>query len=233
VATSSGSTPAVELEGVTKRFSRTWALRGIGVTVDRGESVCLLGPNGSGKTTLLRILATATRPSSGRACVFGYDTASNGDQIRERVGLLSHRTFLYPELTAVENLRFAGGMCGLAIDRPALHQALRDVGLDHAADRRVRGFSQGMIQRLALARATLHRPPLLLLDEPYSALDSGALQLLDRFLDRFAADGGTMILVTHQIERGLAACRRTVALKTGRVVFDGPSTAFVPPRDWD
>ena len=233
MATSSVSPLAVELEGITKRFSRTWALRGVAIRVAAGESVCLLGPNGSGKTTLLRILATATRPSGGRARIFGYETRADGDEVRERVGLLSHRTFLYGELTALENLRFAAGMCGLRITEPNLHRALEEVGLDHAAGRRVRGFSQGMIQRLALARATLHQPPLLLLDEPYSALDVGALQLLDRFLERFVAGGGTMIVVTHQIERGLVACKRAIAINAGRLVSDVPSTEFVPPKDWD
>jgi heme exporter protein A len=204
-----------------------------------GESVCLLGPNGSGKTTLLRILATAARATQGEAHVFGFHTTSEGDEVRERVGLLSHKTFLYSELTALENLRFAAGMYGLERSADALKKTLADVGLDYAADRRIRGFSQGMIQRLALARTTLHNPPLLLLDEPYSALDAAALQLLDRFLVRFVADGGTIIVVTHQIARGLAACKRAIALREGRVVYDGPSTGFLSSPeagnvgDWD
>ena len=192
-----------------------------------GESVCLLGPNGSGKTTLLRILATATRPTAGDARVFGYHASVDGDEVRRRVGLLSHKTFLYGELTALENLEFAAGMCGLKPAPNALRQALADVGLEFAADARVRGFSQGMAQRLALARATLHAPPLLLLDEPYSALDTSGLQLLDRFLETFIRRGGTMIVVTHQVERGLAACDRAVAIKAGRRVYDGPSDAFL------
>lgn len=219
-------TPAVQLDRLTKRYARNWALQGISLSIASGESVCLLGPNGSGKTTLLRILATATRPTGGQARVFGCEAVGEGDAIRRRIGLLSHRTFLYGELTARENLRFAAGMYGLEPDPPRLATALSEVGLAHAADHRVRGFSQGMSQRLALARATLHQPSLLLLDEPYSALDAAGLQLLDDFLARFVRNGGTLILVTHQVERGLAACQRALSIRGGRVVYDGPSAGF-------
>jgi len=223
---STASIPAVQTERLAKRFARTWALQGVSLTIGTGESVCLLGPNGSGKTTLLRVLATATRPTSGQARVFGHESIDDGDAVRRRIGLLSHRTFLYGELTALENLRFAAVMYGLELDHRQLEAALADVGLDYAADHRVRGFSQGMTQRLALARATLHAPPLLLLDEPYSALDAAGLQLLDQFLIRYVGGGGTVIVVTHQVERGLAACERAIALKAGRLVFDGRSDAF-------
>jgi len=226
VATRPASVPAVQLEGVTKRFARNWALKSVSLTIPPGESVCLLGPNGSGKTTLLRIVATATRPTAGQALVFGYEAADDGDAVRSRIGLLSHRTFLYGELTARENLRFAAGMYGIPPGNARLDAALADVGLAPAADTRVRAFSQGMAQRLALARATLHAPPLLLLDEPYSGLDADALQLLDRYLGSFLARGGTMVLVTHQLAKGLTACRRAVALREGRVVFDGASADF-------
>lgn len=218
---------AAELRGVRKRFAGAWALRGIELLINAGESVCLLGPNGSGKTTLLRVLATATRPTIGEARVFGFSTTAEGGDVRRRVGLLSHRTFLYGELTALENLRFAAAMYGLVRDEVSLRQALADVGLDYATNHRVRGFSQGMAQRLSLARATLHRPPLLLLDEPYSALDAGGLAVLDRYLERFVEQGGTTIIVTHQVERGLAACRRAVALNAGRVTYDGPAEGFL------
>jgi heme exporter protein A len=162
-----------------------------------------------------------------------------GDEVRQRVGLLSHRTFLYGELTALENLRFAAGMYGMAPGAVDLKKSLAAVGLEQAADRRVRGFSQGMVQRLALARSTLHQPPLLLLDEPYSALDAAALQFLDQFLAQFVARGGTMIVVTHQIGRGLAACKRAVAIREGRLMYDGPSSQFLSSPeaasigDWD
>ena len=226
MATSTAPAPAVQTERLAKRFARTWALRGVSLTVQTGESVCLLGPNGSGKTTLLRLLATAARPSHGDARVFGFDTARDGDDVRRRVGLLSHRTFLYGEMTAAENLRFAAEMYGLDLDGPGLAERLAAVGLADAAGARVRGFSQGMTQRLALARATLHRPSLLFLDEPYNALDAAGLQLLDKYLTEFTAGGGTTILVTHQVEKGLSACQRAVALRGGRVVFDGSPDAF-------
>ena len=241
MASSTLSSPsfAVDADHVSKRFARNWALRGVTLRATAGESICLLGPNGSGKTTLLRILATAARPTQGSVRVFGFDSAEKGDEVRQRVGLLSHKTYLYGELTALENLRFAAGMYGLAPGEASLKANLAVVGLEHAADRRVRGFSQGMVQRLALARATLHKPPLLLLDEPYSALDAAALQFLDQFLAQFVASGGTMIVVTHQVSRGLAACRRAVAIREGRLMYDGPSGQFLSSPeaasigDWD
>jgi heme exporter protein A len=174
----------------------------------------------------LRVLASVARPTQGSVSVFGHSTAGDADEVRRRVGLLSHRSFLNGELTAVENLEFAATMYGLRLPPAALLAALEAVGLAHAAHARLRGFSQGMAQRLALARAMLHRPGLLLLDEPYSALDAAGLDLLDRQLAEFHSQGGTLILVTHQIERGLAICRRAVALAGGRITFDGTTEAF-------
>jgi heme exporter protein A len=130
-------------------------------------------------------------------------------------------------------------MYGLDRDEATLRNALTAVGLDYAADHRVRAFSQGMAQRLSLARATLHSPALLLLDEPYSALDAGGLALLNRYFEAFRKRGGTAIVVTHQVERGLAACERAVAIKAGRLVYDGPSSSFLSSPeagsvgDWD
>jgi len=218
--------PAVDAQGVAKRFGAKWALRGIDLRVRRGESICLLGPNGSGKTTLLRVLASIARPTHGTVMVFGHSTAGAADEVRHLVGLLSHRSFLYGELTALENLQFASAMYGVHLPVTALLAALEAVGLAHAAHGRIRGFSQGMGQRLALARAMLHRPSLLLLDEPYSGLDAAALDLLDQQLREFQSQGGTLILVTHQLERGLAVCRRAVALASGRTSFDGTPEAF-------
>ena len=218
---------AVETRGLGKRYGRNWALRGLSIQIPAGQSVCLLGPNGSGKSTLLRILATSARPTTGQVMVFRADAVKDGDSVRARVGFLSHRTFLYGELTALENLQFAAGMYGLHEDVATLHRLLDDVGLGQATHHRVRGFSQGMSQRLSLARATLHSPSLLLLDEPYSALDQGGLAALDRYFQGFKDSGGTAIVVTHQVERGLAACERTIAIKSGQLVYDGPSSSFL------
>ncbi len=217
---------AVETTGLGKRFGRTWALRGIDLEIPAGEAVALLGPNGSGKSTLLRILATAARPTLGDVRVFGFPTRSDGDAIRRRVGLLSDRPPLYDELTALENLRFAGAMYALTVSDEALRAALARVGLAQAAEARVRTFSQGMTQRLSLARAMLQGPDLVLLDEPYNALDAAGLRLVDEFLAGLKAAGRTVILATHHIAKGLAWCDRVIALGAGRIGFDGPTARF-------
>jgi ABC-type multidrug transport system ATPase subunit len=223
---SSSGIAAIEAAGLAKRYGRTWALRGIDLSVRCGETVALLGPNGSGKSTLLRILATAARPTRGDVRVFGFPTTSEGDAVRRRVGLLSDRPPLYDELTALENLTFAAAMYGLAIPDDRLRSALATVGLGHAAEARVRTFSQGMAQRLSLARSMLQGPDLVLLDEPYNALDVEGLRLVDDFLARLRSAGKTTILATHHIAKGLAQCERVVALRAGRVAFDGPTASF-------
>jgi len=223
---SSSPSAAVEAAGLAKRYGRAWALREIDLSIRPGEAVALLGPNGSGKSTLLRILATATRPTHGEVRVFGFPIRTDGDAVRRRVGLLSDRPPLYDELTALENLAFAAAMYGLPVRDDGLRAALATVGLPRVADARVRTFSQGMAQRLALARATLQSPDLVLLDEPYNALDVEGLRLVDQLLARVRAAGKTAILATHHIAKGLAQCDRVIALSGGRVTFDGPTARF-------
>jgi len=193
--------------------------------VAAGDAVALLGPNGSGKSTLLRILATAARPTAGDARVFGIST-QDGDPVRRRVGLLADRAPLYDELTAVENLRFAAAMYGVRASVEDLRAALAEVGLARAAGAKVRTFSQGMLQRLSLARTALQDPDLVLLDEPYNALDVDGVRLVDQLLASARARGKTAILATHHIAKGLAHCSRVITLAGGRVSFDGPAATF-------
>ena len=222
---SSPAQSAIAVVGLAKRFGHTWALRGVAFTVAPGEAVALLGPNGSGKSTLLRILATAARPTYGDMHVFGV-SSRDGDAVRRRVALLSDRPPLYDELTALENLKFAAAMCGLRVSDEGLVAALAVVGLGHAARARVRTFSLGMAQRLAVARATLQDPDLVLLDEPYNALDVEGLRLVDQLVARARAAGKTVILATHHIAKALAQCDRVLALRAGRVTFDGATARF-------
>ena len=217
--------PAVQVVGLAKRYGHNWALRGLDLTVAAGEAVALLGPNGSGKSTLLRILVTAARPTFGDVRVCGVPI-SDGDAVRRHVGLLSDRPPVYNELTALENLKFAAAMYGLRASESELRDALAAVGLARAAAARVGTFSQGMGQRLSLARATLQNPDLILLDEPYNALDAEGLRLVDQLLARVRAAGKTAILATHHIAKGLALCDRVVALRGGRLAFDGPTARF-------
>jgi len=158
--------------------------------------------------------------------VFGVSSNADGDAVRRRVGLLSDRPPLYDELTAVENLAFAAAMYGLRVLDDRLRAALATVGLAPVADARVRTFSQGMAQRLALARAMLQDPDVVLLDEPYNALDVEGLKLVDDLLARLRATGKTAILATHHIAKGLAQCDRVIALRGGRLTYDGPTASF-------
>ena len=213
------------MAGLAKRYGHKWALRGIDLTVAAGESVALLGPNGSGKSTLLRILATAARPTFGEIRVCGISTNDN-DAVRRHVGLLSDRPPLYNELTALENLKFAAAMYGLRASEEDLRNALAAVGLGRAVSARVGTFSQGMAQRLSVARASLQDPDLVLLDEPYNALDADGLRLVDQLLAKVRDAGKTAILATHHIAKALGQCGRVVALRGGRVAFDGPTARF-------
>jgi ABC-type multidrug transport system ATPase subunit len=215
----------VEARQVSKRYARTWAVRAVDLQVGRGELVSLLGPNGSGKSTLLRLLTAVTRPTYGQVKIFGQQPR-NGLGVRERLGVLPHQSYLYGELTAVENLHFAATMYGMHAARDDLVEALSHVGLAHVADAQARTFSSGMRKRLALARATLHDPELVLLDEPYGALDVEGIGWVDRFIGELREAKKTLVIATHEIGRALALCDRAVALRGGRVVFDGPTSDY-------
>jgi ABC-type multidrug transport system ATPase subunit len=202
---------------MTRVFGVTPAVVRVDLTVERGEVVLLRGPNGAGKSTLLRVVATALSPTYGGGEVLGFDLVRERERIRARVELLGHRTRLYEDLTAAENLRFACAMTGCPADGVA--GALERVGLHQVADERVRGFSQGMRQRVAVARAVLRQPDLLLLDEPYAGLDTEARDAVDRAMTEARDAGRTVLLATHDVTRG-ALATRTVAMDGGRLVSE-------------
>jgi heme ABC exporter ATP-binding subunit CcmA len=205
---------AVVLTNVTRVFGTAPAVIRVDMTVAAGEIVVLRGPNGAGKTTLLRIVATAISPTYGGGTVLGHDVLREREAIRQRSELLGHRTRLYEDLSAEENLRFACTLFGC--DPGGVGSALERVGLPDVAAERVRGFSQGMRQRVALARVLLRSPDLLLLDEPYAGLDEDAKDLVDEVIASTAARGGTVILATHDPSRGTSASR-TLRMDGGRV----------------
>ncbi|MFN2543358.1 MAG: heme ABC exporter ATP-binding protein CcmA [Actinomycetota bacterium] len=206
--------PAVALANVTRLFGSSPAIVRVDLSVERGEMVVLRGPNGAGKTTLLRLIATAISPTYGGGAVLGHDLVRGRKAIRRRVELMGHRTRLYEDLSAAENLSFACGLFGL--DRRQVDPALERVGLADVSRERVRGFSQGMRQRVALARVLIRRPGLLLLDEPYAGLDERAKDLVDEVVDRATGAGGTVILATHDTSRGSTASR-TLRMDGGRL----------------
>jgi heme exporter protein A len=219
-------TPAVRVENVEKWFGRTSALQGVSLTVQRGAFLVFLGRNGAGKSTLLRVIARIVKPNSGKVEVCGVDVLRHPEVGRERLGFVAHSSYLYRNLTAFENLRFFAGLYGLRSgDRVQL--ALRWVGLEESAHRRVHGFSRGMQQRLSIARATLHDPDILLLDEPFSGLDFEASELLGQWLQDFVANGKTVLMATHDLEQGLRAANRWAFVDRGKIVRELQGTDTV------
>jgi len=211
----------IESRGLTRRFAGVTALYGIDLSVTAGEAVALCGHNGAGKTTLLRLLAMLLRPSAGSVSMFGRVACDDGGWIRRRIGFLSHHSFLYPDLTPTQNLEFYARMFDVPAAASRIAALLEQVGLGGWAHRPVRTLSRGLEQRGALARALLHAPALLLLDEPFTGLDIDAAQMLSDTL-RSAHDAGTTVLmVTHDMARGFELCTRAVILSRGRLVWDG------------
>jgi heme ABC exporter ATP-binding subunit CcmA len=205
---------AVELRGVTRLFGAAPALVRVDLAIERGEAVVLRGPNGAGKSTLLRIVATALSPTYGGGSVLGFDLAEAPEEIRRRSELLTHRTRLYEELTARENLELFADLLG--IDHDLVHGALERMALADVADERVRTFSAGMRQKVAVARVIVRDPELLLLDEPTIGLDDAARTAVDEMMLHASREGHTLVIATHQaVAPGLAA--RVVTLRDGYV----------------
>lgn len=218
----------IRVRGLVKRFGPRFALRGVDLDVGAGECVALVGPNGAGKTTLLRILATLSRPTEGAVHVDGLDLAQNANALRRRVGFLSHQPLLYDDLSGDENLRFYGHMYEVERLESRVDALLDQVGLTHARHDVVRTYSRGMKQRLSIARAILHDPPVLLLDEPYTGLDRQAAGMLDQILRHVGMDSRTVLLTTHDVERGLGLTQRATLLARGQIVFEMDGASWDP-----
>lgn len=210
----------IHISQLVKTFGRLGALRSVNLCVAEGEFVTVVGPNGAGKTTLLRILATLSRPTSGQVRVGGCELPARAADARRCIGLVSHQTLLYGDLSAEENLRFYARMYDVAGPQQRIDEALELVGLAHRRHDLVRTFSRGLQQRLAIARAVLHSPRLMLLDEPYTGLDQEAAARLERVLASVVAEGRTVVMTTHDLQRGLALADRLVILAKGRVAFE-------------
>lgn len=202
--------PIIETRAVSRRYGGRWALRGVDLEVQEGRALMLHGANGSGKTTLLRILATALRPSGGEVRLFGQPW---GAAVRDRMALLSHADGHYDDLSARENLRL--------LSRPGVEEALAAVGLAERGDDRVRGYSAGMRKRLGFARILMKKPTVVLLDEPYAALDPQGAAFVDELITRLRRDGTTLVVSTHQVARAATLCDDAMRLDLGRVSWTG------------
>lgn len=216
---SASQAPAIALDAVTKRFGRELVLRELRLEMAPGRVAVLKGSNGAGKTTLLRLLATRLRPTRGRARVFGYDLQRQGDEARRRVALLSVLGGNYAMLTARENLRLATALSGLP--GADVDAALARVALSGVSDGLVRTFSSGMKKRLGLARMLLVDPPLWLLDEPFAALDEQGRILVEDALAAARAQGRTILMASHELERAARFADAVLELRGGRLVHAG------------
>lgn len=206
-----------------KSFGQVQALAGLSFAMAEGELAALLGANGAGKSTLLHLLSGLSRPSFGSAEVAGFDVRRQPQEVRRRIGVVSHQTFLYEDLSAEENLHFYGRMYGVAGLQKRSDELLAMMELWPRRTDLVRTFSRGMQQRLALARAMLHQPTVLLLDEPFTGLDLHAIDLLTSFIEEASAGRVTVLMTLHDPDYALAHSRRLFVLHQGRLVIDQPS----------
>ena len=205
----------IEVRKLVKRFGMKTVLRGMDFEVQPGEFVALLGPNGAGKTTFLRILASLSRPSLGEVKIAGYRLPHQAAAVRARLGVVSHLPLLYGDLTAEENLRFYGRMYGVPNLAARIMEVLEMVGLESRRRDLVRTFSRGMQQRLAIGRAVLHDPDVMLFDEPYTGLDQDASAMLDDVLRSVAAQGRTVVMTSHDLIRAEDLAARFDILSRG------------------
>lgn len=208
----------IAAEGLTKQIGSKKILKGIDLEIASGEFVTCFGPNGAGKSTTLKILALLSKPSSGKLFIDGKDVNEHGQDLRSKVGVISHNTFLYANLTAKENLQFYGKMYEVPKLESRIDEILEQVGLAYAAADITGTFSRGMQQRLAIARSLVHNPPILLMDEPYTGLDEMAKGILSSVLESLSDNKHTVFLITHDFDQGLEQSDQTVILVEGRIV---------------
>jgi len=223
---STEAAPAIEARQVRKHFGHAVALRGVDFTLPQAQFLTLFGPNGAGKTTLVRIFATLARPSSGEIRLFGQDLSDGSGDLRRRIGVVSHKSFLYGTLTASQNLLFYARMFDLADPLSRVEEILERVGLAHRAHDPVGTFSRGLEQRCAIARALIHDPDLLLFDEPFTGLDPEAADQLVGLLHQLHDSSRTVLLTSHDLNRGAEMADQIAILASGRVVHQAQRDEF-------
>lgn len=211
---------AIETRKLSKAFGTRKAVDNVSIAVPQGAFLSIFGPNGAGKTTLLRVLSTLARATSGEARVMGVDIKEEPDRARDHIGFISHNSMLYPDLTAEENLMIYARLYGVEAPHARVLELLDAVELKHRRLDVVRTFSRGMTQRLSIARALIHDPGVVFLDEPYSGLDPHAVEIFDELIAS-ARDGRTFVMVSHDLQKGFGMCTHALVLARGRVVaFD-------------
>lgn len=210
----------VEFKKVNKKYGHIHALRDVSVSLNKGEFVSVFGPNGAGKSTFLKLLCTMTPPTSGQILYENTPLSKLQDSFRSRFGVISHQPFLYSELTALENLRFYAKLYNVQNIDERIKVLLDKVELYKRRNDKVRGYSRGMLQRLSITRALLHDPEIVVLDEPYTGLDTHASDILTRILMELFDDHKTIVMVTHNMKQGYDAASRLAIIKGGKLVFN-------------
>lgn len=219
--------PTLRTDRLGRRYGRHWALARVGVEVQAGEIVLLAGANGSGKTTLLRLVAGVDRPTRGRVAVCGIDPAKEPQACRRLLSMVSHQSYLYPRLTALESARLWARLLGRPATDAALRPLLEEVGLDARRDTAVEGFSAGMKKRLAFLRTRLEAPRLVLLDEPFSALDASGRKMVEGWIRDFKRDGTSVVVASHALGRAARIADRAILLEHGQIRWQGAPDGVV------
>jgi len=210
----------IEIKKLTKQADNKLILRGVDLSIKKGETVAILGPNGAGKSTLLKVLATLIKPTSGQVLVNGLDLKKNQIEIKKLLGYLPHSSLLYDHYSPLENLVFFGNIYGVKdVEQKAIN-LVKEVGLSFFLNEPVKNFSRGMIQRIAIARAIVHDPEVLLLDEPHTGLDQGAISILNNVIVSMKEKGATTLMVTHDFKQAAEICDRVIIVKNGKIVDD-------------
>ena len=217
--------PAIKTKKLSKVFGNRRAVDNVSIEVPQGAFLSIFGPNGAGKTTLLRVLSTLSRATSGSATLMGVDLKEDPDKARDHIGLISHNSMLYPDLTAEQNLMIYARLYGVVDPEARVLELLEAVFQLHRRLDVVRTFSRGMTQRLSIARALIHDPDVVFLDEPYSGLDPHAVEIFDDLIDQ-QREGRTFVMVSHDLQKGFAMCTHALVLAKGKVVAFDEKDAF-------
>ncbi|MBU8916393.1 ABC transporter ATP-binding protein [Bacillus sp. FJAT-29953] len=210
----------IEIKKLTKQADNKLILRGVDLSIHKGETVGILGPNGAGKSTLLKVLASLIKPTSGMIKINGLDLKKDSLEIKKILGYLPHSSLLYDHYSPLENLVFFGNIYGVKNVEQKATELVKEVGLSFFLNEPVKNFSRGMIQRIAIARAIIHEPEVLLLDEPHTGLDQGAIAILNNVILSMKEKGTTTLMVTHDFKQAAEICDRIVIVKNGKIVDD-------------
>jgi heme exporter protein A len=221
-----GTSALLSVKSLKKDIGKKNILNDITFSLKQGEVLSVLGPNGAGKTTLLKLLSTVTNPTAGKIKITNEEVNDEAINLRNKIGVISHDTFLYDNLTAYDNLKFYGELYSVSNLKQRIFSVIDEVGLNFCLQDLVRTFSRGMKQRLSIARAIIHFPELLLLDEPYTGLDQHAIEMLNRVIKDLNDGQRTIILITHDFQQGLNLSDRFLILVDGQIQFEGVSNNF-------